>query len=249
MKKTAHHILLFLVLLIPVLLLLRGDDDPPTDEDLSPPVTTIEFVPPTIEEDKKEEATLHPLNEEMAAEGFVNMHNPPYDKFFFDMRYAKDTNFTGKVIYPTDTCYLRKNAANALLEAYNTAQKQPQPLTFIIYDCYRPQSYHRKLWEAYPNPSYVAMPKKGSRHSRGMAVDLGLAYMNGEILPMPTDFDTFSPLAHMDYEGEELDVEARVNRELLKKIMTDAGFTYTRTEWWHFDKTGWQDFPLSDVKP
>ena len=29
--------------------------------------------------------------------------------------------------------------------------------------------------------------------------------------------------------------------------MTQAGFTYTRTEWWHFDKTGWKNKPLLDI--
>ena len=164
---------------------------------------------------------------------------------FVSLRYATADNFTKKRIYSSDKCYLHKEAATGLAKAVELAAQEKEPFTFCLWDCYRPQDEHKKLWQAFPNPSYVAMPKKGSRHSRGMAIDLTPCDFNGNPLPMPTDFDNFTVRAHMDYPKLPADILAR--REALKKIMTAAGFTYTRTEWWHFDKRGWKDKPLLNI--
>lgn len=164
---------------------------------------------------------------------------------FVSLRYATENNFTGKTIYSSAKCYLHKDAVEGLKKAVALAAQEKEPFTFCLWDCYRPQDEHKKLWQAFPNPSYVAMPKKGSRHSRGMAVDLTPCDFNGNPLPMPTDFDNFTVRAHMDYNNLPADVLTR--RETLKKIMTAAGFTHTRTEWWHFDKRGWKSKPLLNI--
>ena len=164
---------------------------------------------------------------------------------FVRLRYASADNFTKKRIYTSSKCYLHKEAIAGLQKAVQLAAKEKEPFTFCLWDCYRPQNEHKKLWKAFPNPSYVAMPKRGSRHSRGMAIDLTPCDFNGNPLPMPTDFDNFTQRAHMDFYNLPADILAR--REALKKIMTAAGFTYTRTEWWHFDKTGWKNKPLLNI--
>jgi D-alanyl-D-alanine dipeptidase len=164
---------------------------------------------------------------------------------FVRLRYASADNFTKKRIYTSSKCYLHKEAIAGLQKAVQLAAKEKEPFTFCLWDCYRPQNEHKKLWKAFPNPSYVAMPKRGSRHSRGMAIDLTPCDFNGNPLPMPTDFDNFTQRAHMDFYNLPADILAR--RETLKKIMTAAGFTYTRTEWWHFDKTGWKNKPLLNI--
>ena len=145
----------------------------------------------------------------------------------------------------SDKCYLHREVINGLQTALQLAARGKEPFTFCLWDCYRPQDEHAKLWAAKPNPSYVAPPKKGSRHSRGMAVDLTPCDFNGNPLPMPTDFDTFTKRAHTDYTDLPTDILARRNRLLL--IMKASGFTFTRTEWWHFDKTGWKDKPLLNI--
>jgi|GEM_PF-1266713 len=181
--------------------------------------------------------------------GFVNLAFPPFPKFYFDMRYATPNNCTKKVIYDFNACWLRDDAARALVKAYTLLQKRRPGTTFLFYDCYRPSSYHQKLWDAFPDARYVAPPAKGSRHSRGMAVDVTLAGEDGTPLEMPTEFDNFSPRAHADYNGRKISAEAKANRELLKQVMVAAGFYYTRTEWWHFDKAGWSKYPITDIKP
>ncbi|WP_428897921.1 D-alanyl-D-alanine dipeptidase [Parelusimicrobium proximum] len=189
-------------------------------------------------------AQIKEENPELIEAGFVNMHSTRA-KLFFDMRYATENNFTKQRIYDSSKCYLHKSAAEALLKAYDELQSKNIPLTFIIYDCYRPQSAHKKLWEAFPNPRYVARPERGSRHSRGCAVDLGLARMDGSLLVMPSEFDYFGVEAHMN--NEDIADLPKANRELLKNVMTNAGFTYTRTEWWHFDGPGYKNYPLMDI--
>lgn len=165
---------------------------------------------------------------------------------FFDIRYATPNNFTKQKIYDSPRCYLHKDAAQALLKAVELAAQEKEPFTFCLWDCYRPLAAQKKLWKAVPNPSYVTPPAKGSRHNRGMAVDLTPCDFNGTPLPMPTGFDSFTRQAHMDFYDLPKDVLSR--RETLKKIMTRAGFTYTRTEWWHFDKTGWKtNHPVLDI--
>ena len=175
----------------------------------------------------------------------VDVQSVPDLPVFVSLRYATDQNFTQKRIYASEKCYLHKEAVSGLQKAVQLAAKENEPFTFCLWDCYRPQDEHKKLWQAFPNPSYVAMPKKGSRHSRGMAVDLTPCDFNGRPLPMPTDFDNFTQRAHMDFYNLPADILAR--RETLKKIMTAAGFTYTRTEWWHFDKRGWKHKPLLNI--
>ena len=80
-----------------------------------------------------------------------------------------------------------------------------------------------------------------------MAIDLTPCDFDGNPLEMPTDFDDFTPRAHMDYYELDLPDTILKRRETLKKIMTAAGFTYTRTEWWHFDKKGWKNKPLLNI--
>ena len=166
---------------------------------------------------------------------------------FIRLRYATENNFTGKKVYNVNKCYLRKEAVEGLKKAVALAAQQKEPFTFCLWDCYRPQDAQKVLWNAFPNASYVASPKRGSRHSRGMAVDLTPCDFNGNPLKMPTDFDDFTPRAHMDYYELDLPDEILLRREKLKEIMKAAGFTYTRTEWWHFDKKGWKNKPLLNI--
>ena len=179
--------------------------------------------------------------------GLIDVETVPNLPIFVQLRYATQNNFTGKKIYTANKCYLRKEAIAGLKKAVALAAQQKEPFTFCLWDCYRPTDAQEKLWQAMPNPNYVAPPKKGSRHSRGMAVDLTPCDFNANPLAMPTDFDDFTPRAHMDYYELDLPDAILLRREKLKEIMTAAGFVYTRTEWWHFDKRGWKDKPLLNV--
>lgn len=161
-----------------------------------------------------------------------------------DIRYATTNNFTGKKLYPFAGCYLRRAAAEKL--AAVQAELQPLGYGLKIYDGYRPLSVQHLMWEVFPQPGYVADPKKGSRHNRGAAVDVTLIRLaDGAELPMPTPYDDFTPRAHRDFM--DLPAAAIQNRALLERVMTRHGFIGLPTEWWHFDAVNWRDYPLLDI--
>jgi hypothetical protein len=57
---------------------------------------------------------------------------------------------------------------------------------------------------------------------------------------MPTDFDSFTPDAGLEYSGK--DPTVRANLKLLQKGMAHGGFYGLRTEWWHFCAPDWKRF-------
>ncbi len=159
-----------------------------------------------------------------------------------DMKYATADNFTGKILYPCAKCYLRKPAAMALVEAHK--KLKAKGFKIKIFDAYRPLSVQWKLWEMYKDPNYVADPRKGSMHNRGVAIDLTLVDKRGNELDMGTPFDYFGEKAHTDYQ--QLSRQIRHNRYLLKSVMREVGFKEIRTEWWHFSYLQ-KSFNLLDI--
>jgi D-alanyl-D-alanine dipeptidase len=161
-----------------------------------------------------------------------------------EIRYATSNNFTHRAIYPPSArCYLRTQVAQRL----QLVQRELQPLSLglKVFDCYRPLSAQKALWEVVPDPRYVAPPDKGSRHNRGAAVDLTIVDSAGNELAMPTPYDTFSVRSHRDYM--ELPADVLANRNRLEAVMVRHGFVPLPTEWWHFDDAEFKSYPLSDV--
>ena len=159
-----------------------------------------------------------------------------------DIRYATANNFTGRTLYPVARCLLRRSVAERLARVH--ARIRGEGLRLKLYDCYRPLSIQRELWKLVPDERYVANPAKGSRHNRGAAVDLTLVDGSGRELPMPTEYDDFTPRAHRDDTSAAPDRIA--NRERLERAMTAEGFEPLPTEWWHFDAPDWKDHAILD---
>ncbi len=160
-----------------------------------------------------------------------------------DIRYATTNNFTGKVVYLSSRCYLRRGTAEKL----NKVQQELQELGLglKIFDGYRPLSVQEKFWEICPDPRYVADPAEGSKHNRGSAVDVTLIELaTGNELSMPSGFDEFTEKAHRAYAS--MLPPAGRNCKLLELIMVKHGFIPLPTEWWHFDDEDWQSYELLD---
>ncbi|HRH60231.1 MAG TPA: M15 family metallopeptidase, partial [Chitinophagaceae bacterium] len=89
-----------------------------------------------------------------------------------DLRSASTNNFMHRAMYPygTSVTYMRLPAAKALLRVQQELNKQG--LGLKIFDAYRPYSVTEKFWELVHDERYVADPKKGSGHNRGIATDL-----------------------------------------------------------------------------
>jgi D-alanyl-D-alanine dipeptidase len=160
------------------------------------------------------------------------------------MQYATGDNFTGKVLYNCNRCFLTEITALKLAKA-QTVLKQ-QKLGLKVWDCYRPLSVQKIFWSLVPDTRFVADPVKGSRHNRGTAVDVTLVDAQGNELPMPTRFDDFTRRAYRD--NKELPINILKNRETLENAMRQAGFVPLATEWWHYDDSEWQSFELLDIR-
>ena len=159
-----------------------------------------------------------------------------------DLRYAGQNNVARRPLYPPGTAALvRASVAARLAVAQKYLKEKGYGLK--IWDAYRPQSTQEKLWQATHNRSYVADPSGGvgSMHTRGAAVDATLVDSSGREVPMPTDFDSFTPAALLQYRGG--DQMVRANLKVLQKAMARAGFYGLRTEWWHFCAPDWKRYP------
>ena len=162
----------------------------------------------------------------------------------FDIRYADTLNFMKIKVYECPACFTRLAVAKSLIKASESLDSLG--LGFIFYDCYRPSSAQWKLWEKMPDSRYVHPPKLGSRHSRGVAVDLSLYDLKtDQILDMGTEFDYFGKEAWWTYQGHSGIVNK--NRKTLLTIMKQNNFTTVQNEWWHFDFRN-QQFSLSDFR-
>ncbi|MEG5138953.1 MULTISPECIES: M15 family metallopeptidase [unclassified Microcoleus] len=160
-----------------------------------------------------------------------------------DIRYATANNFLKRKLYSQAKCALRSSVAQKLALVQTDLEKIG--LGLKVYDCYRPFSVTKQMWEFLPDPNYVANPARGSRHNRGAAVDLTLVDRTGKELEMPTPYDDFTKKAHADYQGGS--AQSRKNRQVLKDAMKKQGFIGITTEWWHFDSEDWQKFAILDV--
>ncbi len=162
-----------------------------------------------------------------------------------DLKYAGKNNFMHKKLYNNiHTTYLRTPAAIALQQV----QKELNllGLGLKIFDAYRPYSVTEKMWEPIKDDRYVADPKKGSGHNRGIAVDLTIINLKTkEGLNMGTGFDNFSDTAHQNFSFLPQDILK--NRKLLISLMEKNGFKSLETEWWHYSLPNAKDFELLDV--
>lgn len=151
-----------------------------------------------------------------------------------DLRYATAENFTGQVIYDFTEPYLRYGTVKKLMAVQEDLRQLE--LNMKIWDGFRPFSAQIKMWEVFPDDTYVADPTIGaSNHNRGCAIDLTLVDKEGNELEMPSKFDDFTVQANRDY-SDCTEVAAQ-HAELLEILMEKHGFKGYYGEWWHFNDT------------
>lgn len=180
-------------------------------------------------------ATVNP-----APSGLVLIEPPDYP-VEIDLVYATSNNFVCLPIYAADApCLLHPDAAACLMRAAVAARRSG--LALKVFDAYRPPAAQEVLWRLCPNPDYVADPRRGSNHSRGVAVDVTLLDEQGAALDMGTGFDEMREQSHHD--RPDLPAAAQRNRNLLLGIMLQAGFASLPTEWWHYQLPRATSYPL-----
>lgn len=130
----------------------------------------------------------------------------------------------------------------------------------VVWDAYRPYSASRYISEKFTaaynsNPAiresvggqwgldwYAADGTSG--HNYGTDIDVSLADMDGNPIPMPSDFDAFDESAHlteipMNYASISPDKYSQPIRDniacaALHEALVSAGFSELASEWWHF---------------
>lgn len=169
--------------------------------------------------------------------------------FIIDMRYFRKDNFTGQQIYKSNQCYIDKDTAKRLIKAKDAFKKDG--FRVKVWDAYRPVSAQRKFWEVFPDNDFVAYPPDLTKeiqfknsHMNGQSVDITLTDMEGNEIPMPSEFDDFTERARLDCKTTEKDRLA--NALYMQKIMIEAGFSPYEGEWWHFYDRNVTPAPYSD---
>ncbi len=171
------------------------------------------------------------------------------ERFVLDLRYATPDNFLKSAVYQRfqlDRCWVTPELKTRLENLVPELQKRK--LKVVLYDCFRPVEVQQAMWKLVPDPRYVADPKVGSNHNRGVAVDLALADESGKVLPYPTAFDDFTEKAAHGAPCNASNTEACKNREFLKTLMASVGIEPFATEWWHYQLSGAAQYPIARLK-
>ncbi|MGQ0709474.1 MAG: D-alanyl-D-alanine dipeptidase [Rhodoferax sp.] len=171
----------------------------------------------------------------------IEQISPASHGVVLDLRYASTHNIVGRPLYARPVCLLHRDAAAALLRASHAAQRQGWRLK--IFDAFRPQEAQQLLWEHASDKAFVADPRLGSNHTRGVAVDLTLVdAASTQELDMGTGFDDMTPQSH-HFRGD-VPLPAQQHREALRCLMEDAGFEHLAHEWWHYALPAAHSYPL-----
>ena len=177
------------------------------------------------------------------------------DAIHYDIRYAGHNNFVGQPVdgYLAAKCLLHIDLMTPLKQLSKRLSQQNYRLR--IYDCYRPEKAvaHFMRWVRnlndtktkatfYPNLAksqlvgdYIA---EKSGHSTGFTVDLTLEIeIEGRWQPidMGSNYDVFDPISHSN--SPLISEVQQDNRNLLKNVMSSAGFSHYKYEWWHYTYT------------
>lgn len=89
-----------------------------------------------------------------------------------------------------------------------------------------------KLWAAPSLDKNMPPP-----HSTGAAVDVTIVDEHGQTLDMGGDIDELSERSQPNYylsDQDDVRQQYHFNRQLLNRVMTNAGFCRHPGEWWHF---------------
>ena len=167
------------------------------------------------------------------------------ETFILDLRYRTADNFLKKNVYEAfglDQCWVHPDMQRALEQL--ALKLQEQKLKLVFWDCYRPLAVQEAMWKLVPDARYVANPRSGSNHNRGVAIDVTLADSAGNYLPMPTAFDDFSAKAAPAFACEKEEAEKCANRNRLIELMKSVNLSPINSEWWHFQLPHAGKYPI-----
>lgn len=207
-------------------------------------------IPKTISMDGWKEVAISDCGEEL-----VLLDNLDPAKITIEPEY-----FNKKIPGATKKQYLRKGAANRLLQAATILKQYDPRCKILVFDAFRPLVVQDFLFKEqlakfrveHPDwgdetlsvytQKYVSIPSqnpnKPSPHSTGGAIDLSIIKDGKQLEMTPSGFDDASEISRTDYfetSKNPAEFVYRDNRRLLYTCMIEAGFTNYPEEWWHFD--------------
>lgn len=97
------------------------------------------------------------------------------------------------------------------------------------------QNLWEQVYQLWAAPSLD--PSTPPPHSTGGAIDLTIIDSEGNTLDMGGKIDELSARSHPEYYAYSSNLEQQqyhLNRQLLNRVMTNAGFCRHPEEWWHF---------------
>lgn len=182
-----------------------------------------------------------------------------------DLKYASDDNFMGKILYDRlRTVYLQQDVAERLSHCQKYLDSIRPGYALLVYDGVRPLETQQKMWDAldtlpvWERSRFVSNPANRSLHNFGAAVDLTIVDEVGAVVDMKAGYDDIRKIAYPSMEQHflatgELTEEQVRNRQLLRKVMQQGGFTPIQSEWWHFNAcsraTAKWKYPLLEKEP
>lgn len=157
-----------------------------------------------------------------------------------DLRYATTNNKLETALYPAPKIYVDEFVARNLGRVQRDLAKEG--LGLIVYEGYRPQSVQSVLDDYHQFNSCFSYQFDDSAHYRkGLGVDVGIYYLDGQPLNLPTEWGDDCAKAYRDYPFH--DGCTYHNSAILAKYMAIYGFEPMRERWWHFDLRGWELAP------
>ncbi len=156
------------------------------------------------------------------------------------LAYATSANFTGQPIYRRARCYLHA-ASGRRAAARRVAGARGQGYRLQLFDAYRPTEAQWVMWNHTPDPEFLADPRRGSPHSRGVAVDLTLLDRQGRELDMGTGFDAFTPLSH--HGSLQVSVSGAGQSLHPARHHERGGLGLLPEEWWHYQLFDSRQYP------
>ncbi len=187
--------------------------------------------------------------------------------FVIDMMYAGTENMMKTDVYTRvglgNHCFIHP-------EMYAKLQKLApvlveRGLKLKICDAYRPPLAHKLMKKIIPMEGFFAAEPERSQHCHASAIDVTLidAGTNRE-LEFPCLVDAYTPeyadqiakgewaafkrhLKKAGYGWTAPQAEKAIaNRDMLRRLMEEAGFVALEHEWWHYNLPDKEKYPLID---
>ncbi len=153
---------------------------------------------------------------------------------------------------------VRKSVAEKL---YKVAENLPENINLVLIEGYRTLEMQKQSWDAkfaklkndnqnWPDSQIefyvnmvIAKPSPLANHHCGGAIDVTLAYENGELVDMGTPYPSEAQNLKMQKKFamlpnslfiKRITKQQEINRKILRDAMETQNFVWYPGEWWHY---------------